>query len=99
MNFADKTEAPAWQCPDVTLGFAAIANCHARCVEPCCHCRFRHDAVAPDCGAKIVLSNDAAAVTDEIFEEIKDLRLDRHGVSPPMQLAAIGIKRAIRKQI
>ena len=42
---------------------------------------------------------DTIAVTPQVFEQVKNLRCDRHRIHPPMQFAPFRIKCVILEEI
>ena len=53
----------------------------------------------PDRRQEVILADHAITVPDQVNEKIEDLRLDRHKVGSPPELAAIRVERTLLEQI
>src|SRR4029077_2625638 len=88
----------AGQSADQSLLFSVVAKRGARRIDPGCQRRLRHNAPAPNGIKHIVLSDDALAVADEVYQKIKDLGLDRDYGPSPAQFTAIRIQNIVFKR-
>ena len=60
--------------------------------------RLRDDPPAPDRRQQIVLADDAAAIFDQEYQEIENLRFHRQQRGSPTPLAAFGVENEIFEQ-
>jgi hypothetical protein len=81
------------------LLLAAVADRIARRIDPRAQCRFRDDPPLPHRSQQIVLADDALAVADRVFEEVKNLRLEGDQRAAAAQLAPRGIQGEIFKGV
>jgi len=88
---ADEANTLARDGPDQPLLIATVADDTA--VER----RIRNDPAAPDRSDKIVLTNHAVAVLDEIQQQVEHLRLKRDELGAPPKLPAIRIEYLVFK--
>jgi len=64
--------------------------------------RQRHvgyDASIPDGADEIIFADDAFPVTDQVIEQVKNLRCRRDRIGAAMEFAPVGIERVILKEI
>ena len=94
-HLADEANAAAGDGADQALRCAAVADRLAHGVQAGCQGRFGHGPAAPDGLDQIVLADDAAAVADEVDEDVEDLRFDGDGAGSVAQFAAIDIEEVV----
>jgi hypothetical protein len=56
---------------------------------------IRYDASIPNGTNEVVLADDALPVPNQVVEQVKDLRRDRHCIRPAMQFTLFSVKRVI----
>ena len=56
---------------------------------------LRDNAAAPYGGNQIIAAHDAVAVLHKVDEQVKDLRLDRHGLIPPAKFATFHVEKMV----
>ena len=96
---ADEAHALPWQSLDQALLLAAVPDRSCGCVDATGQRRFRNDAPVPDCGDQIILADHPLAISDQVLQEIEDLRLEPHAADPTAQLAPVRIETKIFEQI
>jgi hypothetical protein len=64
------------RCANEALLLAVVANRAARRIDPRAQCRFRDDPSFPHRSKQVVLGDNALAVADQVFEKVKNLRLE-----------------------
>src|ERR1700759_4212077 len=75
---ANEAKAFARDGPDKLLASAAIADRLARGVDTAGQRRLRDNSAVPDFIEKVVLADHTIAIFKQVYQEVKDLRLDRH---------------------
>ena len=79
--------------------FSVVANGGSSRIDAIAECRFRNNTAIPDRSNEIVLADHTLAVSDQIREKIKDLRLHGHESSPAAELTAAGIESIVFEEI
>ncbi|MGB7259261.1 MAG: hypothetical protein WBD48_14390 [Pseudolabrys sp.] len=98
-HLADEAKAPAVEGFDEPLFGAVVADGLTRGVDARAERRIRDDAPMPYRREDIVTAHDAVAISDEIVEEIENLRLDRLQKIAAAQLAPACIENAVLKSV
>src|SRR4051794_17876387 len=98
----DKTDSSPTMCtpfarksPNQSLFIAIVADCGPRRVHAAAGRCFQHDASVPDGLEEIVAAHHAVPGTNEEFQHIENLRLDRNQAAAAAKLPPVGIKDTI----
>jgi hypothetical protein len=85
---------------DQPLVFAVIADCDSGRVDAARQGGFREDLPVPNGREQVVPTHHPVAVSQQILQQVEDLRLDRAQLTAAAQLAPVGVDREIiaRKQ-
>ena len=78
--------------PARLTSLAAVANRGSRRVDPGTQSRLGDDAPAPYGRNKVILADHALAVADQVFQQIKDLRLVRNQACSATQFAPVCVQ-------
>ena len=81
--------------PDQSLLLTSIADRLTGYRDPATQRGLRNDAAAPYTSNQVIFADHAVAVSDEVFEQIKHLRLNRDEVAPPPQLSSVCIQTIV----
>src|SRR6266581_790808 len=57
------------------------------------------NASVPDGADEVVFADDALPVSNQVIEQVKNLRCDRHRIRPAMQFTPFGVQRVILEEI
>jgi hypothetical protein len=96
---SDETEALPRQCFDEALFLAGIADCAAGSIQARCQRRIGHDTAVPNGVDKVVFTDDALPVADQVVEQIEHLWCDGDDVRPAMQLAPVRVEYVLLEEI
>lgn len=80
---------------DEPLVFSIVADRGSSCIDAIAKCGFRNNTAVPDRSNKIIFADHALTVSNQILQQIKDLRLNGHDSAPAAQLAAASIESII----
>lgn len=97
-HHTDEADALAREGFDETLLGTAVADSLARRIDTRRQRRVRDDAPAPDRRDELVLADHPLALTDEIRQEIENLRLERNRVTAATQLTPVDIEHAVAER-
>ena len=89
LNFAYEANALPSNCANERLVLATVADGFSCGVDAAGQCRIRHDPAAPDRRDEVILGNDAAAVLNQIDQEVEYLRLDGDALRTTAQFPPI----------
>ena len=98
LNFAYEANALPSNCANERLVLATVADGFSCGVDAAGQCRIRHDPAAPDRRDEVILGNDAAAVLNQIDQEVEYLRLDGDALRTTAQFPPISVKCMIGKR-
>ena len=92
---ANEPEAFARKRADQTLLLAAVTDRGSRCADARAQSRFRNNATIPDGVDQVILAKDALTVSDQIGQEIKDLRLKDDRRIAKTQFASLRVENIV----
>ena len=99
LHSPDKTDALPRQCLEEALLFAGIADRIPGGVQAGRQSSIRYNASIPNGNDQVVLANDALPVSNQVIEQVKNLRCDWHRIRPAVQFTLFSIKRVIFEEI
>src|SRR4051794_4787181 len=85
--------------PNQSLFIAIVADCGPRRVHAAAGRCFQHDASVPDGLEEIVAAHHVVPGTNEEFQHIENLRLDRNQAAAAAKLLPVGIKDTILEPV
>jgi hypothetical protein len=95
----DETKALAWQCFDEALFLTGIADRPSSGIQAGRECRVGYDTPVPNGVDQVVFADDMLPVANQVVEQVEDLWRDSDQVSPPMQLAPVGVECVLLEEI
>ena len=98
-HLSDKTDSLAWQCFDQALLLAGIADCIPGGVQAGRQRSVRDNASVPNDTDEVVFADDALPISNQIIEQVKNLRCHRYCFPAPMQFAPLRVKCVILEAI
>ena len=84
---------------DQALFLAGIADRIPSGVQAGRQRSIRDDASLPNGADEVVFADDVLPVSNQVFEQVKNLRCDRYRIRPPVQFTALSVKRVILEEI
>ena len=99
MHCANEAEAFAWQRLDQALYLTGVTDGSPGGIQSGRQGRVRNDTSAPDGADEVVFADNAFPVSNQVIEQVKNLRCDRHRIRPAMQLTPFGVERVILEEI
>src|SRR5262245_12209584 len=84
---------------DQALFLAGIADGSSSCRKPAADGRAGHKPAVPNRCNQVIAANDAVAISNEMQQEIEDLRLNGNQLGAAFQFAPIRVKRILIKDV
>src|SRR5688572_27629655 len=70
-----------------SLFTTVVIDGQTHCVNSSSQCGFRDNAALPDCGNQVVFRDHPVSITDQIFQNVEDLRLQQDELGPATKLS------------
>jgi hypothetical protein len=97
LHLCNKADALAGHRAYDGLRRTAVANRSSSRIKTGGNRRIGDDPTTPNRGNQVIPTDDPAAVSQEVDEEVEDLRFDRNLLATPTQFVALNIQKMFAK--